>query len=443
MIHIRQISRSFGVLAIAVFSALLSPVNCLGQGYTITTIAGQGPIGGCSTLGDGGPARNACLASPSAVAVDAAGNLFIADTDEGVIRKISPAGMISTVAGNVSLAGGYSGDGSSALHAGLYYPQGVAVDAAGNLYIADTANDRIRKVATDGTIMTVAGGGNAYIPPYGDGGPAINASLDGPQGVALDASGNLYIADRGHACVRKVAPNGTIATVAGGASLVNALISGKIGDGGPATSAALAPGAVAVDASGALYIADDFFNRIRKVSPNGIISTIAGSGTTSYSGDGGPGPSAGIDLPYGVAVDVSGNVYIADTGDARVRMVSTDGTITTIAGNGSIGSTGDGVPATSAQLYLPYGIAVSSSGRLYIADTGNNLIRMLTPAASTSPPTVKSGGVISAGAFGAFTSIAPGSWIEIYGSNLASDSRLWTGTDFTGVTHPHRSTAPR
>ena len=425
MIHIRQINRSFEVLALAGLSALLIPANCMAQGYTITTVAGSTD---CYTLGDGGPATSACLDAAKATAVDSTGNLYITDAWNEIIRKVSPSGIISTVAGNALLPPGYSGDGGPATSAQLNAPIGLAVDADDNLYISDSGNVRIRKVGANGTITTVAGGGSIFTLTNGDGGPATEATIN-PQGIAVDAAGNLFIAD--YESVRKVAPNGIITAVAGGGTRA-----GSAGDGGPATSALLSPSAVTVDAAGNLYIADWLFGRIRKVSTGGIISTLAGNGSGSYSGDGGPAAGAGLSSPEGIAVDSAGNVYIADTNDDRVRMVSTGGTITTIAGNGSIGYAGDGGPATSAQLHGPWGLSVGSNGRIYVADYQNSVVRMLTPTASTAAPSITSGGIVTASAFGAFSSVAPGSWIEIYGAKLASDSRSWTGADFTGVNAP-------
>jgi uncharacterized protein (TIGR03437 family) len=346
---------------------------------------------------------------PLAVVVDAAGNLFIADTSYSVIFEVSPTGSISVVAGNAATLGGPVGPS-------LSDPGGVALDTGGNLYIADSGNNRVRKVDANGTITTVAGGGACTI-AIGDGGPATQASVCHPTGVAVDAVGNLYVADFSDYRVRKVAPGGTITTVAGNGQPIG-FGGGSNGDGGPATSAEVVPDAVAVDTAGNLYIADSMNGRIRKVSASGIISTFAGVSAT------------------GVAVDTLGNVYLAEPGNALVQMVSPGGTITTIAGDGGQGYFGDGGPATSAELNQPNGVAVDSRGRIYIADTFNTCVRMLTPTASTALPVVSSGGIVTASAFGAFPSVAPGSWIEIYGANLASDARSWTGADFTGINAP-------
>jgi sugar lactone lactonase YvrE len=306
--------------------------------------------------------------------VDLSGNLYIAEWGNYRIRKVAPGGTISTVAGTGTP--GYFGDGGAATSARLNAPTGVAGDPSGNLYIADWGNYRIRKVTPGGTISTVAGNGTLY---FGDGGPATSAQLDGPRGVTVDASGNLYIADNGNHRVRKVTPGGTISTVVGNGT------AGYSGDGGPAASARLnLPAGLAVDSSGNLYTADEEDCRIRKVTLGGTISTVAGNGTTGYSGDGGPATSAQLSGLRGVAVDPAGNLYIADTYNNRIRKVAPGGTISTVAGNGTEGYAGDGGPATSAQLSTPFGVAVDSGGNLYIADYGNHRIRRVTPGGTIS-----------------------------------------------------------
>ncbi len=330
------------------------------SGGNITTVAGNGNFG---FSGDGGPATSASLESPYGVAVDTAGNLFIADADAR-LRRVAAGGVISTVAGNGTA--GFSGDGGLAINATLSNPSAVAV--GGGLYIADTGNGRIRSVSA-GNIATVAGNG-ALPSALGDGGLATKASLNDPLGVAVDSAGNLYIADAANNRIRKVT-GGTISTVAGNGNY------DFTGDGGPAVSAALAtPTSVAVDSSGNLYIADSNNNRIRKVS-GGIITTVVGSGTAGSSGDGGPATSATLNNPTSVAVDPAGNLYIADHGNNRVRKVS-GGTITAFAGSGQYDFSGDKGPATAASLYGVIGIAVDSAGNLYIADTGNNRVRKVS-----------------------------------------------------------------
>jgi sugar lactone lactonase YvrE len=314
------------------------------------------------------------------VAVDGSGNLYIADTSNDRIRKVSPAGIITTVAGN-GKSYGPLGDGGPATSARLNKPSGVAVDRLGNLYIADAGNCRIRKVSPTSIITTVAGNGTQG--SSGDGGPATSAELYFPQGVTVDRSGNLYIADR---VVRKVSPAGMIATAAGSGKGY-----GPSGDGGAATSARLYDAErVALDGLGNLYIADVDGNpttedsRIRKVSPVGVITTVAGGG--SSRGDGGPATNAQLFRPSDVAVDGSGNLYISDADSCRIRKVSPAGIITTVAGNGDRGYSGDGGPATGAELLEPTGLAVDGSGRIYIADKGGNAVRILTPTWSNSTP---------------------------------------------------------
>jgi hypothetical protein len=340
------------------------------SGTTITTVAGNGNYG---FSGDGGPATSASLFGPARVAVDASGNVYIADTTNERIRKVS-GGIITTAAGyGASYAGGFSGDGGPAPNASLNGPSGVVVDSTGNLYIADTSNGRIRKVS-GGAIATVAGNGDYRY--AGDGGPAASAALNAPAGVAIDAAGNLYIADQSNNRIRKVSGR-TITTVAGSGA------GGFSGDGGPATSASLNfPTGVAIDAAGNLYIADQSNQRIRKVS-GGTITTVAGNGNTGFSGDGGPATSASLAFPIGVAVDAAGILYIADSADSRVRKVS-GGTITTVAGNGNGVFSGDGGPATSASVHYPVGVAVDSVGNLYIADVLNQRIRKVSGGTITT-----------------------------------------------------------
>ena len=295
-----------------------------------------------------------------------------------VFVKVSAStGLISTVAGNGVF--GYNGDGIAATSAELSSPTGVAVDGAGNIYIADFGNNRIRKVsASTGLISTVAGNGTQGY--NGDGIAATSAELDLPVGVAVDGAGNIYIADFGNNRIRKVsASTGLISTVAGNGT------QGYNGDGIAATSAELNyPVNVAVDDAENIYVGDTNNDRVRKVSAStGLISTVAGNGTQGYNGDGIAATSAGLYFPDGVAVDSAGNIYIADAGDNRIRKVSAStGLISTVAGNGTQGYNGDGIAATSAQLYNPNGVAVDSAGNLFIADYSNQRIRKVSAGAS-------------------------------------------------------------
>jgi len=331
---------------------------------TVATTAGTGTLG---YSGDGAAAIAASLANPSAIAFDAAGNLYIADANNHVIRVVSTSGVIATVAGTG--IEGYSGDGAAATAAQLDTPTGIAVDKSGNLYIADSHNQRIRMVS-GGTIATIAGTG---VKGYsGDGAAAISASLALPTGVAVDSSGNVYVADTGNHRIRKIAA-GTISTIAGDGEELYA------GDGGAATAAALdSPTGVAVDSSGNLYIADRLNQRIRLVSA-GVITTVAGSGPASlsggFSGDGAAPTAATLAKPTGVSVDASGNVYIADTNNQVVRQLA-GGVIATIVGSATTqGFGGNNGPATAAILNAPKAVATDASGDLAIADTLNQRIR--------------------------------------------------------------------
>ncbi|MGD0775519.1 MAG: hypothetical protein ABSC05_22110 [Candidatus Solibacter sp.] len=480
-----------------------SVVRKISAAGTITTVAGTGTPG---FSGDGGPAASAQIDGPFGVAVDGAGNLYIADTGNGVVRKVSPNGSISTVAGTGTL--GYSGDGGPARNAWLNGPESVAVDAAGNLYIADTFNGRIRRVGADGIIATVAGVGSTGV-YSGDGGPAQSAALSLPTDVAVDRAGNLYLADFGNSKIR-VVTSGVIATVAGlgnsaplleGQAAINARLEGPTGvtvdragviyfveagigsgtglavgdykvwkvstDGllatlagngipsfsGEATAATAAqlnsPSGVAVGANGVLYIADTLNQRVRAVAPGGLLTTqagngtpgfngdvilprnallnhplgvaadalgnwyvadtansrvreaqpggnlftVAGNGNASYFGDAGPAIQGSVNQPESVAVDPLGNVYIADTLDHAVRMVTPGGVITTLAGNGSPGYSGDGGPANVARLNQPRGVAVDAGGNVYVADTGNAQVRRIDALGIIT--TVDTGGALS------------------------------------------------
>ena len=338
-------------------------VRKVGTNGIITTVAGNGTQG---YSGDGGAASHAQLYHPTSVTVDSGGNLYIADYENNRVRKVGTNGVITTVAGNGTQ--GYSGDGSMATDAQLNYPADVSVDSISNLYIADYGNNRVRKVGANGVITTVAGNGtNGY---SGDGGAATNATLSDPYGVTVDSGGNLYIADYGNNRIRKVGTNGVITTVAGNGSY------GYSGDGGAATNANLSnPDSLTVDSVGYLYIADTYNNRVRKVGMNGVITTMAGNGTGGYSGDGSASTSAELASPAGVAVDGGGNLYIADYGNNRIRKVGTNGVITTVAGNGIDGYSGDGGAATNAKMNCPAGLTVDSAGNLFITDVINNRIR--------------------------------------------------------------------
>jgi trimeric autotransporter adhesin len=335
--------------------------------------------------GDGRQATKAAMKYVYDIAVDASGNIYIADSYNNRIRLVTTStGIISTVAGTGSA--GYSGDGGPATSATLNLPYGIAVDTSGNLYIADSANSCIRIVTkSTGIISTVAGNGLADY--SGDGDQATLATLNYPYGVAVDASGNIFIADTVNNCIRMVTVGtGVISTMAGSVN------PGYSGDGKQATSAALSsPRTVTADASGNIYIADADNNRIRMVTVStGIITTVAGSGSYPGSiGDGGPATSARLSNPNGITVDVLGNIYIADSYNNRIRMVTkSTGIISAVAGTGSPGSSGDGGQATLATMNNPWAVAIDALGNIYIADTDNYRVRMFVlPAAPTAAPT--------------------------------------------------------
>ncbi|HEX3877382.1 MAG TPA: IPT/TIG domain-containing protein [Bryobacteraceae bacterium] len=398
----------------------------------LSTVAGNATTG---FAGDGGAALSANLNQPFA-AVSVGGNLYIADQVNNAIRVVNSSGTISTFAG-IEVAG-YFGDNGKATDAELAQPSGIAVDSSGNLYISDTTNCLIRKVtASTGIITTIAGtpGTAGY---GGDGGGAAGAFLLRPAGLAFDSAGNLYIADSGNNVIRKVTMStGIITTYAGKFSNGGSYS----GDGAPAINAGLnVPVDVAIDSAGNLYIADSNSNVVRKVSTNLIISTVAGNGTPGFSGDNNAVITprlAQLSHPKGVAVDAAGNVYIADTLNSRIRVVTPNGaTIYTVAGSGAAAYYGDGAPALQAGLNHPAGLSFDGSGNLIIADTGNGVIRKLAPSVATgSKPAISSNGVITADQFGAYSTISPGTWIEIYGTNLAPSIATWDSAFTNGNTN--------
>jgi trimeric autotransporter adhesin len=376
------------------------------SGGTITTIAGGG-----AALGDGGPATSAQLSSPTDVVVDLSGNLYIADGGNNRIRKVT-AGTITTVAGNGT--GAFSGDGGPAAGASLSNPTGIALDGQGNIYVADSANERIRKV-TGGTITTFAGNGEYQF--SGDGGPATSAELNlpviTPAGIAIDSAGELYIADGNNYRIRKVS-NGIITTVAGGGTaspgdgglataaalsrvplfvtvdsvgnvyftdgeLIYKVSGGVITTivaGGSAIPPQLTPYGIAVDPAGDIYVADAINNRVLKIS-DGNVTTVAGNGSYGFSGDGGPATAASFRSPQGIVLDPAGNLYVVDVYNYRIRKIS-GGMITTIAGTGQFTFSGDGGPATSAGLATPVAIAIDAGGNLYFTEIGSLRVREIS-----------------------------------------------------------------
>jgi trimeric autotransporter adhesin len=349
----------------------------------ITTFAGNNTRG---LSGDGGGAVSAELSYPEGIAVDGAGNLYIADWGNNCIRKVSAAGVITTIAGNGSMI--HSGDGGQAISAGVANPQSIAVDNAGNLYISEGNSDRkmkgnflddsliftgswIRKVNAAGIITTIAGNGK---PGYcGDGGPATSAQFNLGADIAIDRAGNLYIADYGNMRIRKVNTAGVITTIAGIGT------AGYGGDSMQATKAQLYyPYGIAVDNTGDLYIADSYNNRIRKVSADGLITTVAGNGKAIIIGDSVQAINAELHLPQGIAVDNKGNVYFTDQANTGIKRVNAAGMITAIPVNSMPGGMNNGGAVKSPELINPGGLAVDGTGNVYFTDDGNNVIRKVS-----------------------------------------------------------------
>jgi uncharacterized protein (TIGR03437 family) len=377
----------------------------LASGQTITTIAGNGTAG---FSGDGGPATQAQLNRAVGQAIDSAGNLYLAEELNNRVRKITSQGVITTIAGTGSA--GFTGDNGPAAQAQLSGPLGVCATSAGDLYVMDQGNKRVRKISGT-TITTVAGNGSNT--SSGDGGPATAAGFVIPIRCAVDSGGNLLIVDQGAHRVRKVNAAGTISTFAGNGSAAFS------GDGGLATQASLNnPTAVAVDASGNVFVTDQSNQRIRRIdATSGTITTVAGNGSASYSGDGGSATAASLNFPGGIAVDSSGTVFIVDSVNQRVRKVS-GGSISTIAGTGATGFAGDNGPALQAQFNNPFPITLDSAGNLYVGDISNNRVRRIAGASGSQGPAITSAGVTNAASFQ--TGVAPGGIITIFGSSLGA-----------------------
>ena len=374
------------------------------------------------------------LVLPAAIAFDAQSDLFIADAGNQVVYELSAAGVVTTVAGNG--VQGFAGDNGPATAAELDSPMGLAVDAAGNLYIADSHNQRVRVVtAATGVIATVAGTGAAGF--FGDGGQAKVAMLDLPTALALDSAGNVYVADTDNHRIRRIAAmTGTITTVAGNG------VEGFAGDTGPASAASIdSPSGLAVDAAGNLYLADTHNGRVRMVTAaTGVISTVAGLGSTGgkqqqFGGDGGAATAAGMALPRGLTLDAAGNLYVADSENHRIRRISASGTITTIAGEGTETFAGDGAPAVAASLDTPRSVTLSASGLVTLADSGNRRVRQMDalPAPGPDIRTIAGlGAVPGLPGQGASTLAIAGPSVIAYGSGTVtatlSASSLATGS---------------
>ncbi len=407
--------------------ALLAAAGLGAQTGIITTIAGTGERG---YFGDGGPAISARLALVNVqnacdpaqfeqtvhLAVDPTGNVYLPDSDNQRIRRITPQGIISTIAGsgerpatnNRCEPAGPVADGP-ATGARFYNPGDVVLHPNGSLIILDQQNNRIRQWSGD-QVTTIVGSGLHQF--YTNDNPVLSTGLDWP-GAGAFGGGLFHFAELHSNRVARVTPEGRLATVAGSG------IPGFAGDNGPATAARLRnPAGIAFDAAGNLYIADQGNHRIRRVTPQGVITTFAGTGNPGFNGDDRPAVAADLNLPTDVKVDVNNNVYIADMGNHRIRRVAPDGTITTVAGNGRAGFSGDGGPATDAMLNMPAGIALDASRDLYIVDWQNYRIRKVT---LTARPSISPGGVVNGASFApAPIPVAPGSIISIFGVNLAA-----------------------
>lgn len=349
----------------------------------ISTVVGSGSAGFMTGgySGDGGPADSAEMKTPTGIVFDTLGNMYISDLGNNCIRKIDTLGIITTICGTGIL--GDSGDGGPASAAQLNAPWGITIDTYGNLYIADWLNNRVRMINTAGIITTVVGRGGQG--SGGDGGPAADADLFRPSDLTFDIHGNLYIADSYNNVIRKVDTMGIISTIAGSGT------QGYSGDGGQALSAQLSlPFGVAVDSVGNLYIADSGNNRVRKVDTSGVITTVAGDGTGGYFGDGGPASVSEVFKPMGVTLDKKGNLYIADYNNYRVRKIDAAGIIITVVGNGLNaglgpgGFNGDGGYADSAEIYNPTRIAFDNKSNMYVVDEFNNRIRKIDTCHITS-----------------------------------------------------------
>ncbi|PQJ09483.1 hypothetical protein CJD36_019785 [Flavipsychrobacter stenotrophus] len=357
-------------IILASMLCLISLLTYAQAGY-ITTIAGTGTAG---YTGNGVPATTATIDVTTGMAIDGTGNIFISDLNNHVVRKINTSGIITTIAGNGTQ--GFSGDMGPATDAQLDKPRGLACDATGNLYISDYKNRRIRKVSTSGVITTFAGIGTEG--STGDLGPATAAEFNSVSDLAFDGTGNLYVCDQAENVIRVINTSGYINAFAGDGTATTA------GDLGPATAAGInSPTCITIDGAGNLLITQFNDNRIRKVNTSGVISTLTGTGSAGYTGDGNPATGAQIDGPIGITCDATGNIYFSDAFNYVIRQINTSGIISTYAGSGTAGFSGDGGLATAAQLGGTSLIRANSSGSLALFDGGNHRIRLIT---ADNPP---------------------------------------------------------
>ncbi len=365
---------NFSILVIAVLLGKMTELNA--QSYTISTVAGNGITG---YSGNGGQATAAEINYPGGIFADGSGNIYFSDSHNQRVRKINTSGIITLIAGTGSAGNG--GLGGPATAAQLNYPYQLAVDKLGNVFITDWFNNVLKMVNTSGIISIAAGTGTGSF--SGDGGQATSADLNLPSGIALDNSGNKYLCDDNNNRIRMIDNSGIISTIGGDGYQSGFGYPGRggyTGDGGPATAAELHwPSNISTNNAGNVFISDQMNHSIRMINSSGIISTVAGNGVLGYYGDGGPATAAELDNVCGVAVDQSGNIFIADMYNNRIRMVNTSGIISTIAGNGIQSFSGDGGPATAAELNTPLQLNMDASGNIYFCDAANYRIRKLTP----------------------------------------------------------------
>jgi uncharacterized protein (TIGR03437 family) len=378
---------------------LIASGSLFAQQYSISTVAGTGTAG---WSGDGGPALAAQFNTPTRVILDRSGNLYLTDYGNSSIRVVYANGTVSSITGNGSA--GFSGDGGSAIGAQIASPHDIAIDSAGNIYIADTGNARIR-IVSNGKINTFAGSTRGIAGAnLGDGGPATSAKLISPTGVAVDNSGNVYIADIGNATVRKVTPDGTITTIAGSGFLS---FGGFQGEGGPATKALLGqPYSLTTDSAGNLYIVDIGLSRLFRIGSDGLIHTLQSSFPAQNC-----------------VLDNAGNIYVAAYPTNTVQKILSSGTNLWIGGDGFAGYAGDGGPGTSANMGAPYGVAVDPSGNVYVAEGTNAVIRKLTPVpfsigAISNAASIQPFAPSPTGVGDSTVAIAPGEIVVLFGSGL-------------------------
>jgi len=398
MTLIQRYSQYLYICISAILASLLL-ASCGGGGGSDSGSSGTtSPVAQLSLLaGSAGGSGNtdgtgaaASFTSPYSVATDSSGNVYVADTNNHTIRKITPAGVVTTVAGSAGVRGSADGTGAAA---SFNTPSSVATDSSGNVYVADTFNHTIRKITPAGVVTTLAGSAGVFGSADGTG---AAASFNFPRGVATDSSGNVYVADTFNSTIRKITPAGVVTTLAGSAGV------GGSADGTGAAARFNLPRGVATDSSGNVYVADSSNSTIRKITPAGVVTTLAGSAGVFGSADG-TGAAASFTSPYGVATDSSGNVYVADTDNSTIRKITPAGVVTTVAGSAGVFGSADGTGA-AARFNNPIGVATDSSGNVYVADTNNHTIRKITPAGAVTTLAGSAGVIGSADGTGAAAS---------------------------------------